>query len=163
MHFAKNRTSLTIGLLVSIILLLIVQNFFLVRKSNDRLREIEGLREQLNSISLMNVGDSISSFGVLDLDTSLVTIVQKNDNGPRLLLVFTTWCHFCQENMEQWNQLLQETGWNARVIGLSPDPVHVIKEYITRVRVSFPVYSVSNDSSIMTRYRLKSFPQTIFD
>jgi peroxiredoxin len=158
----KHRPHLWAILFGVVFVVLMVQNFLLVRKNDERMKEIESLRQLLNSRNLMSEGDSVSSFVVLDLDSSLVTIIQPDQNKLKLLLVFTTWCHFCRENMDQWNWLVQETsGENVLIVGLSPDPLYKIKEYLMRVQLAFPVYSVSNDSSIMTKYRWMSFPQTI--
>jgi peroxiredoxin len=158
----KNRPHLWTLLFGVALVVLIVQNFLLVRKLDERMKEIESLRQALTSRNLMSEGDSISAFVALDLDSSLVRIIRPSQSEFRLLLVFTTWCHFCRENMDQWNWLVQETsGENVLIVGLSPDPLYKIKEYLMRVQLAFPVYSVSNDSSIMTKYRWMSFPQTI--
>jgi peroxiredoxin len=158
----KNRPHLWTLLFGVALVVLIVQNFLLVRKLDERMKEIESLRQALTSRNLMSEGDSISAFVALDLDSSLVRIIRPSQSEFRLLLVFTTWCHFCLENMAQWNQLVQETSSdNVLIVGVSPDPLYKIREYMIRVHPAFPVYSVSNDSSLLKRYEWNMFPQTI--
>jgi len=162
MNPLKNRPRLPVTLLVLVIVVLMVQNFFLVTKTSEQRETIDQLNQQIDHFTQVKAGDSISSFIALNLDSSLAFIEPGMDSKRVLLLVFTTWCNACEQNMGQWNLLVNELSQqDVHILGLSPDSLYKIRDYSRRVSVSFPVYSVVNDFSVMKKHKLLSFPKTL--
>lgn len=162
METTKKRPRLVTILLVVVIVIMMVQNYFLVRKNDQNVKRVNALMEEINRLTLMNPGDSIHAFTALDMDSLFVVIDPSAENKKKLFLVFTTWCGACLQNMPQWNELLKGVSQkHVQVIGICPDPLYKIKEYRSTVNLSFPVYSIANDSSVMKKYKMLSVPQTI--
>ena len=148
-------------ILTGIIVLIVAQNFLLVQKSGQYLRRIDSLTEALNRLTVMNPGDSVQAMEVLTLEGTSVTIEPRAES-LRLLLVFATWCSACRGNMTQWNMIVGEKDLSRlEVVGLSPDPISTLKEFLSTAEVSYPVYSLSNDSTLVNKYKFISVPQTI--
>ncbi|HCV43595.1 MAG TPA: hypothetical protein DGH68_08935 [Bacteroidetes bacterium] len=162
MSLVKNRSLLTTSLLVVAILVLVVQNFLIVRKNDQYLKRIERLSDQVNRLTVMSEGDSVHSFVALSMDSASVLIDPAKQRRMQAMLVFTTWCGACVKNIGPWQKLvpsLQAMG--VEVFGVSPDSLYKLNQYRSKCVISFPVYSVVHDSSVLSRYKLHSFPQTI--
>ena len=159
---SKKRQTITTALLVVVILVLIVQNFLLVGKNTQYVRRIEWLTEQLNRLTVMSEGDSVHPFAALTLDGTEVLLDMSQEKKPKAMLVFTTWCGACVKNIEPWQELVHALRSNqCEVFGVSPDSLSKLNEYKNKYALPFPVYSVVHDSSVLTKHKLLSFPQTI--
>jgi peroxiredoxin len=156
------HSRITIGFLVAIILLLIIQNFFLVKKVNQHLQTIAHLTDRLNRLSVMAEGDTIHGFSAMTLDSTQVQLDPAGQKKMKVMFVFTTGCGACVKNMEHWLEIVpafQNDG--VDVFGICPDSLYRIREYNSRFNLPFPVYSIAQDSTVSTRYKLLSYPQTI--
>jgi peroxiredoxin len=108
------------------------------------------------------VGDSLSVFTAMDLDSSFIPVESLMREKKLLLLVFTTWCHYCKENMDEWNRLVKElAGERLEIVGISPDSIYKIRQYKSLVRVDFYVISLANDFGAMKKNKLLSFPKMV--
>jgi len=156
-----NRSRLLIILLCVVIVIMMVQNYFLVRKNDELVKRVERLIDETNRQAIMQGGDSVRPFAVMKLDSTFV-VIDPTMKGKKLFLVFTTWCHACLQNMPEWTKLLKEIPrGDLNIVGLSSDLPYKIKEYRSKVNLSFPVYSTANDSTMMKKYKLLLVPQTI--
>jgi peroxiredoxin len=145
-----------------IILILITQNYLLVRKVNQSEKRVGQMYEEILRLTMMNPGDSVSSFSALNRDSSAVVLNPATGNRKTLMLVFTTWCHNCRDNMNNWDTLLAETrDDNIQVLGLCLDSLYKINRYGAERALTFPVYSIASDASIALKYKLTEIPQTI--
>jgi len=161
-HIIEHKNKLFVGVLVGIIVIMMAQNYLLVKKNEQHLKRIESLTEERNRGSTMNEGDSLRAFVALCLDSSAVLINPRNDGTQKLLLVFTTWCGACLENLGQWKRSESDiASLEIQIIGLCPDSLFKVREYCSKNSLTFPVYSILGDSSIARDFKLHSFPQTI--
>jgi peroxiredoxin len=161
-NFLKDRQELTTALLVLIVIVMMVQNYFLVRKNQDYSKRIERLSTELMATMVLSPGDSIQTFTALDLDSALVNLQFSNQKKPTLLFGFTTWCHACLENIPQWKSIEEKLAKDEiRIIGVCPDSVFKIKNYIAKTSLSLSAVSIVNDSLLADRLKLHSYPQTI--
>jgi peroxiredoxin len=144
------------------IAVLIVQNILLVLKTQEQSRVIEDLNQTVSHLTQIKVGDSLSVFTAMDLDSSFIPVESLMREKKLLLLVFTTWCHYCKENMDEWNRLVKElAGERLEIVGISPDSIYKIRQYKSLVRVDFYVISLANDFGAMKKNKLLSFPKMV--
>lgn len=156
------RQTLLNILLCTVIIVLMVQNFLLGRKIDEYLERIRILENKIGQILGVREGDFVSPFIALDMDSSFVVIDPKEGARKKLFLIFTASCGACGENMDQWNQLASALPTTEHVVyGISLDSLYRIKNYMNQVYLGFPTYSISNDFSIVRRYKFQSFPQTV--
>jgi hypothetical protein len=138
------HSRITIGFLVAIILLLIIQNFFLVRKIDQHLQTIGHLTDRLKRHSIMAKGDIIHPFSAMTLDSTQVQLDPAGQKKMKVMLVFTTGCGACVKNMEHWLEIvpvLLDDG--VDVFGICPDSLYRVREYNSRFNLPFPVYSIA--------------------
>ena len=160
MKFEQGRW--TLPLLITILIVMGVQNFFLVRKNENYLKQIKKLSADVDRLTLLTPGDSLHAFAALSEDSSYIVIDPGKGIHKKLLLVFTTWCHACLKNIDQWNQLAGEvSSATVEVIGLCPDSLGKLKAYKDQNNLQWPVFSLVPDSSTLRKYKFTSFPQTI--
>jgi len=151
----------TIGFLVAVIVVMMVQNYLLVKKAERYLEHVNVLRAENASLTLLNTGDSTRAFVALSLDSSSV-LIDPTDHTKTLLFVFTSRCKFCHENMKNWNALAEELKFTQVVVfGITTDSLFTIKRYREATLIGFPTFSVVGDSQLVVDYKLRSFPQTI--
>lgn len=145
------------------ICILVVQNFLLVKKVDSVYAQMQQLQARMDRLSTMNPGDHLGKLTMLNLDGELVAMDPTNTHrSSSIVFVFTTWCTACLDNIDNWVKLYQ--GLNPRglsIYGVSPDPIEDIIRYKDKLGIPFPMFSVSNDSTSLTTYKWKSYPQTI--
>ena len=161
-NFLKNRRQLATVFFALVIIIMMVQNYFLVKKNKECVKALAATSEQSIDIPRIVEGDFIEAFEAVDLDSNLVTIGPKFLEKRALLLLFTSGCHACINNIDQWNKLIKELpNRDVTIIGISPDPPWRIEEFKTQKTFSFPVYSVASNLSVLKKNKLFAFPETI--
>ena len=163
MEGAKPRQHrLLFGAGVLVILILMTQNFLLVQKVQKYEGRIGLMTQEILQLSTLAPGDSIGAFEALDRDSLVVRVNPANGKKKTLLFVFTTWCPSCRRNFSLWDQLLAELkDDDIIVLGISLDSLDIIKRFHAEQSMSFPVYSIVNDTSIALKYKLRGVPQTL--
>lgn len=158
---ARRSRKLFLSGLVAIIVILMVQNFLLVRKNDVLLHKLEVAHASLSERSMLSKGDTVHAFRALGLDGEEALIDPGNETGKTLFFMFSTRCPFCVKNVEQWNWIVKQTaGLEVNVAGLCPDSLDRTKEFASRVGITFPTFSILDDS-ILIRLKLDLVPQTI--
>lgn len=148
--------------LIAIIAILMVQNFLLVRKNDALLHRLEAANASLSERSMLSKGDTVYAFRGLGLDGERTLIDAKNEMGKTLFFMFSTRCQFCVKNVEQWNWIMkQSAGLKVDITGICINSLDRTKEFASRVGVSFPTFSIVNDSVSIRHLRLDVVPQTV--
>lgn len=83
--------------------------------------------------------------------------------SPQLLFIFTTTCPYCLATLPRWSEIADSVGRLApriHVIGLTPDPIDSVRQYVTMHRVRWPVVRFP-DRNIATLYKALTVPQTV--
>jgi len=158
----QRKTRLGTMLLGTVIMVLMVQNYLLVRRNEENEKIVGALVDEVNLHSAMQIGDSLGAFTALTSDSTFVRVVPNLHKKRTLLFVFTTRCPTCRRIMETWNQLFADlAGSGVDIIGLSPDHVRSINLFQTDVFMSFRAFSLALDSTFFTKHKLRSVPQTV--
>jgi peroxiredoxin len=159
---SSNRRGTIIFLLITAIVILVVQNYLLVKKTDAYAHQVKGLITRLDQLTLMKVGDKVSPLTGLNMDSASVIIDPAISRHRTLMLVFTTWCKACRENVGNWNRLSQSTPEDeVELVGICLDPLFKLHPFVRDNQLGFPCYSVSNDTSAISRNRFHAVPQTI--
>ena len=162
MQLNPHRSKLLMPLLVLIILVMMVQNYFLVRKNDLAQKRIAQLLDEVNKRSVISNGQQMAAFEGVNLDSQRVIIDLQSGRKKKLLFVFAASCGACSRNMDQWNWIVENTNpGSAEIIGLCADSLNRIREYFNKVRVSFRVFSLSINPSVLTKYKFLAVPQTV--
>jgi peroxiredoxin len=145
-----------------IMAVLMIQNYFLVKKIGRQQDTITALTQSFDRLTQVKEGDTIGVFSALSEDSTLILFDPGMGSRKTLMFVFTTWCNACKGNMGQWNLLVGEADYGQiDVIGLTSDSLFKVKQYWKTVPMSFRVLSVANDFGIMKRHKLFTYPTTL--
>jgi thiol-disulfide isomerase/thioredoxin len=75
---------------------------------------------------------------------------------------WATWCEPCRDEMPSLQRLSEHfSGSDLAVVGLSvDDDLNLVREFVLRYRIAFPIY-VDLNQSLRARFAWPSYPQTI--
>jgi hypothetical protein len=158
----KPKRNLVVPTLVLVTIIMMVQNYLLVKRSDEDAKTIARLKHSIYDAQVMTKGDSITSFAAWSLDSTRVIIEPRRGIEQKLFLVFTTTCQACLRNMPNWNQLSNVLSHsNVSLTGLCQDSIFKIHQYRRTNEIDFPVYSIVNDTIVQWKYKFQLFPQTV--
>ncbi len=162
MELFKNRARVTSALLVAIILLLVIQNFFLVKKVDQHLQTIGQLTDRLNSLSFLREGDTVYPFYAMTMDSTVIPVDPMIKDSMKIMLAFSTRCGACIKNLDHWREIVRPAqGSRSKIFGICPDSISQMRRYGNTFSLPFTCYSILEDSTISIRCKLFSYPQTI--
>lgn len=157
---SPKKQQLFLGMLITIILVMMVQNYLLVRQNHEKTTYIERLKGQIYGTRVFGQGDTISSFTGERYDGHRMVVDPRNVGTKQLLFVYTTTCGACQGNMPNWEKLFSEIAMKKlSILGLCADSVSEMNRFCIANAVTFPTISIWEDSTFRRGFQL--FPQTI--
>lgn len=160
-HLRKSKT-ITFRLLSLVIVIVVVQNFLLVRENEQYMKDIKGLKEETAYNIHIHENDTLGVLRALTIDSSAILIDPAIRQSNILYFFFATTCQACKNNMPNWNNLMDTLSHQrVRIVGLSPDSLFRIRELLAHVPAKFPVFSVVPDLPKLKKYKLTIFPSTI--
>lgn len=125
------------------------------------------LRTQLRTTPSYNIldelkpGDRLTPIEAQSIDGLPTTITYTESGMSYLILVFSTTCPYCEENIEKWRRIAgpcQEGG--CSVIGVSVHGIEPTRQYLLDRNV--PFYTVINTRREFTEaYKISGVPMTI--
>jgi peroxiredoxin len=148
--------------LIVIVVVLMIQNFLLVRKNDALLNRLEAAKTSLSEQSMLSKGDTVYAFQALGLDGKGTLFDPRKGKGKTLLFMFSARCPFCARNVEQWNWIVEQTaGMEVSITGLCIDSLDRTGEFVSRHGVAFATFSILNDSVLIRRLKFDIVPQTL--
>ncbi len=107
-------------------------------------------------------GDSLKPIAVRDLAGDAQTLDFADKDRDTLLLVFTTSCPACQENVSNWVEVYERFHERFDVVGISVDEPEATQEYIVRNLVPYPVVVPTDVEGFPRRYGIPAVPHTLW-
>jgi peroxiredoxin len=157
----QRSRKLFLSVLVAIVVILMIQNFLLVRKNDVLLHKLEAAHASLSERHMLSKGDTVHAFQAIGLDGESTRIDPGNAAGKTLFFMFSTRCPFCVKNVDQWNWIVEQTaGKQVNIAGLCPDSLDRTREFASHVGITFPTFSIFDDS-VLTGLKLDLVPQTV--
>ena len=126
------------------------------------------LREEARTlrrrVALPYAGLTVPTFRAATLAGDSVVIGEGETGRRQVLLVFTTTCGFCLENLPAWKTIVAELGAlhapEVAVYGISLDPEAETRRYVIEHELPFPVLEFP-DPRTARLYRAKGVPITL--
>lgn len=138
--------------------LLIVQAVLLVAliQQNRKLQ-----RFKPPAIAQLKVGETVKPVEVSGLDGEKKTMEWTESNQDKLLLIFTTTCPICSENLEAWRTLQNDLEEQVDVLGISLDEVGATRAFRDENDLLFPMFIPTDLGGFAEDYRISGVPTTI--
>ena len=108
------------------------------------------------------IGQTAPDVNLIDLDGNKITLSELK--GKRVVLDFwATWCPPCKKEIPHFIKLRQTIDSEELVIiGISNEPVEVIKTFAEKHHINYPLVSVPNDDIPEPYSNIMSIPTTFF-
>lgn len=153
----KHRLLYWCGL--AVILLLSTAVVMLMVKNNElrsRLRE-----NPITIVRELRSGDRIEPIEALTIEGLATTVTFSEPGMKYLVLVFSTTCPYCDNNLEKWRSFARSCSQvGCSVIGISIHPIGLTRQYLLDRGV--PFYAVVNtDRKFTEENKLPGVPMTI--
>jgi len=106
-------------------------------------------------------------------DQSVITLQQPDGTettldaalgtGPRLVVFWATWCHYCQQEIPHIKEAQTRYGDRLRIVAIDPgvrDSLDRVRAYVKRFDLTYPVYFDAAQAT-RERYHLAGTPTFI--
>lgn len=113
-------------------------------------------------IERVAIGDVVEPFAARDLAGGQRTLDPKGGDRDTLLLVFTTSCPACQENIPSWVELWERYQRDYEIVGVSVDEPEATVDYVARNLLPFPVVVPDDSEGFPRRYGIPGVPHTLW-
>lgn len=108
----------------------------------------------------LRVGNKIKDYQLKDVFGTIQTF--PHEKKDTLLLVFSTTCHACSNNIPNWKKLIQKaSNQNIQVVALSIHNTQSTIEYIKKHQLDIPVISIHQSPEIKNQLQIFKYPQTL--
>jgi peroxiredoxin len=100
----------------------------------------------------LKVGKKAPAFELKDQDGQVVQLGELRKKGPVALVFFRSadWCPFCQKQLVQLQSELKNIrNTGVTLVGISYDPVEVLKRFSTKRDIKFPLLSDPGSKTII--------------
>jgi len=151
----KNITKVLNSPLISVLLALSVTINFLLARDLSKLRNVVDAMKSENSLRVGTMVPPIDGYSVKGEKQSLTF----NYDMPTVVYVFTPQCSWCRKNLNNLHSLIDNSGANYRIVGVSLSADDVEK-YLEAEHLAFPVYTHISQA-IQLAYHLGGTPTTI--
>lgn len=128
-----------------------------LRSENDDLRErIAAYGPYLNA----KVGDSVPPISSVDIKGNPVA-VEYSGRNKHLLLIFTTYCQACLDQLPQWDSLSEKaSSQSSGVFAISVDSLEDTKASLNGKYPHLNVL-IAPDQNFLRTYRVNTYPQVM--
>ena len=109
----------------------------------------------------VQAGDLLPALTVHDLEGNATELTFEGGDRESLLLVFTTSCPACKENLPHWRQLWDRHADRYRIVGVAIDDLDSTRTYVAEHEMPFPVYVPESPREVPRRYGITGVPQTL--
>jgi len=153
-----HRWIYTIG---TVVIVLLSAAVVLLMIKNNALRTPLRTAPSLNILDELKPGDRLTPIEAQTIDGHTTTITYSEPGMSYLVLVFSTTCPYCEENIEQWRRIAGTCqGGGCSVIGVSVHGLEPTRQYLVDRNV--PFYTVINTSKEFAEaYKISGVPMTI--
>ncbi len=129
-------------------------------------RENRSLKDDLHSVSMLAAGgpevdDLVPAVPVTDLDGLDSELAYDDSARDSVVLVFTTTCPACRQNLGHWRDLHQRFGDRYRFVAVGLDSPKATRTWVEENDVPFQVVLPADRSSFRLEYGITSVPQTL--
>ena len=129
---------------------------FLLMNENRALRGAIGPRE-----ITPEVGELLQPIAGRGLDGQSVEIVFEHSEREKMLLVFTTTCPACKQNLGNWQVLWERYRENYDIVGISIDSIEATRSYVEANDLPFDIVVPEEPAEFSLQYRIAGVPETI--
>jgi len=112
-------------------------------------------------VDAIAAGDQLPPIVARDLDGEAVELAFDGRERETLLLVFTTTCPACRENLPRWVDLWQRFQDRYDVVGVAIDGAEATRAYVREHSLPFPVFLPEEPEEFPRRYGIPGVPQTL--
>ncbi len=138
-------------------LFLIAEVFLLVIQNRDLRSQIEEAKKQQEPLQK---GEVVTAFEGVSLDGTPVKVTYQDPNKRYLFFLLSTTCSICENNLPNWNTLVDEIkDTNTIIYGLTLEDQKVTQDYISTKATSFKVATI-NDINFSRIYKVYGYPLT---
>lgn len=131
---------------------------YLLAMQNKKLKDEIGKR---SVPEILRSGDIIPRFSAYDMEGKERLIGYNDLTKLYLLFIFSTKCHFCEQNLPNWADVSKSIDNNKVIIvGISTQDLDATRSYFQEKRLPFVVL-VPKDKSFSKDYKINVVPQTI--
>lgn len=129
-------------------------------------RENQRLEERLYRASLAAAGgpevhDLLPELPVTGLDGNDAVLTFDGLAQDSVVLVFTTTCPACQQNLEPWRDLHRRFGDRYRFVAVGLDSPEATRRFAEQNDLPFQVVTPADRSGFQRAYGITSVPQTL--
>ncbi|MEM7587521.1 MAG: TlpA disulfide reductase family protein [Acidobacteriota bacterium] len=110
----------------------------------------------------LELGTVIAPVAAVDLDGTPRTLAWDAAAKDRLLLVFTTSCPACKQNLEAWVSLHRELGGAVEVVGISLSDAEATRAYVDAYDLPFDVVLAANSEALAVALEVQLVPFTVW-
>lgn len=129
----------------------------LLARENHRLEDLLASLIQDN----VEVGDHFPDIAVTGLDGGETTLSFEDAPNGSLVLVFSTTCPTCEENLDHWRELHERAGEHYRFAAIGIDEPATVRTYAEERSLPFDVFIPVSWRYFPKTYRIAVVPQTI--
>ncbi|MEM7352391.1 MAG: redoxin family protein [Acidobacteriota bacterium] len=129
----------------------------LLAKENERLKDL------LQSIIQDQVaaGDHLPGFAATGLAGDETWLSFDDEHRESIVLVFTTTCPSCEENVRNWQKLYQRAGDRYRFAAIGIDDPDVVRAYAEKTAMPFRVFTPTQWRIFPKSHRIAAVPLTL--
>ncbi len=109
---------------------------------------------------LLKKGEVFPDYTFTNLEGQPVELSQKLQNKRTVLLFISTECGPCQVLTEKWSAAYSQVGSEFQVLGISGEPVNVVKEYKAGKNLPFEMLA-DPEGKFIKQYKIDAFPTLI--
>ena len=107
-------------------------------------------------------GDMVEPIAIHELAGGERTLELAGNDRDTLLLVFTTSCPACQENIPSWVELWNRYHTRYDIVGISVDEPEATIDYVARNVLPYPVVVPDDAEGFPRRYGIPGVPHTLW-
>jgi peroxiredoxin len=102
-------------------------------------------------------GDIVPNFSFVTLDGQEQKLYDKLQYDKGIVLLMTTSCGFCAEEIEKWKEERQDLPAGVQLLAISPDSLNRLTTYTQEKGIDFTMLC-DKDGKFFEQYEVKSFP-----
>lgn len=128
------------------------------RQLEDRLQTVS--REQ-SAEGNIQVGDYLSEFAVTELDGSFTSLAFDGVDRESIVLLFTTTCSACQQNVDPWLELHERVRGRYRFAAIGIDDPELVRTFAEAHALPFEVFVPVDRQQFPETHHIVGVPQTL--
>ena len=124
-------------------------------------RRLKRPQEPRSSASTLTAGDALPTVKVHDLDGRPFDLRFDESGRDTLVMIFTTTCGICKENLGNWLDLYERLGDQHDFVAVGLDDPQAVSTYSARNSLPFRVVTPADRQAFMEGYGIRGVPQTL--